>query len=88
MDIDQYEGTHNGKNYVAYTFYVRNEGKEIISYEYNLSVGDSSKGVEEAAWIMLFKNGKQQIYAKERADKTPERQYAYLKYGKQDREGA
>lgn len=80
LDIDQYEGTHNGKNYVAYTFYVRNEGKETISYEYDLSVGDSSKGVEEAAWIMLFKNGKQQIYAKERGDKTPERQYAYIKY--------
>lgn len=79
-DIDQYEGTHNGKNYVAYTFYIRNEGQETISYEYDLSIGDSSKGVENAAWIMLFKNGKQQIYAKERPDKTPERQYSYATF--------
>lgn len=79
-DIDQYEGSHNGKNYVAYTFYIRNEGEETISYQYDLSIGDSSKGVEEAAWIMLFKNGKQQIYAKERPDGTPERQYSYSKF--------
>ena len=27
-DVDGVDGGHNGKNYMAYTYYVRNAGKE------------------------------------------------------------
>ena len=33
-------GDHNGKNYIAYTFYVENTGKENINYWYEVIVDD------------------------------------------------
>ena len=32
-DIDDLDGSHNGKNYMAYTYYVRNAGKEDLGYK-------------------------------------------------------
>ncbi|MBO5259221.1 MAG: hypothetical protein J6B26_02435 [Agathobacter sp.] len=62
MDVD---GEHNGANYVAYTFYLKNKTLEEHDYHYELTVQSTSKNVDTASWIMVFKNGKQQIYAQE-----------------------
>lgn len=61
MDVD---GEHNGANYVAYTFYLKNKTLDERDYHYELTVQSTSKNVDTASWIMVFKNGKQQIYAK------------------------
>lgn len=62
MEID---GDHNGPDYIAYTFYVKNIGHNPITYTYNLSIQRSTKGMDEAAWVLLYHNGQQQILAKE-----------------------
>mgnify|MGYP000009386947 FL=1 len=61
---DEKDGAHNGDNYIAYTFYVGNEGKRTIHYWYQINVLDVIKNVDEAIRIMVYENGKQTIYAK------------------------
>ena len=34
------EGTHNGPNYIAYTFYIENKGADTINYWYKIVVDD------------------------------------------------
>lgn len=79
-DIDDYEGEHNGENYVAYTFFLKNGGKQNMDYKYELVVDEVSKGVDEAAWIMFIINGEARVFAKGRKDHTPERMYNYSGY--------
>lgn len=37
------EGTHNGDNYIAYTFYIENKGADTINYWYTIQVDDVVK---------------------------------------------
>jgi len=64
-DVADIDGEHNGANYVAYTFYLKNIGLDAIDYTYSLMIEKATKGIENAVWVMLFHNGKQQIFAKE-----------------------
>ena len=57
-------GAHNGDNYIAYTFYVVNNGKETVHYWYEVDVDDTIKNVDEAIRIMIYRNGEQVVYAK------------------------
>lgn len=80
-DVDgDYKGEHNGKNYVAYTFYLKNGGSKDIDYEYSLNIDNVTKNVDDAAWVMMFVNGELTLYAKEKKDGTPERIYNYSGY--------
>lgn len=60
----QGEGTHNGENYIAYTFYLENKGAEIINYWYTIKVDDVVKNVDKAIRVMLFRNGEREVYAR------------------------
>ena len=60
-------GSHNGDNYVAYTFYVLNAGDEAVNYWYEIDVDDSIKRLDEAIRVMVVHNGVKTIYAKESA---------------------
>lgn len=69
VDLDtSQDGEHNGENYVAYTFYVRNEGDEEIKYKAVLDITGVAKSADEACRVMVFKNGEKAIYAKGRYD--------------------
>lgn len=57
------DGNHNGKNYMAYTYYVRNAGKEDLSYIARITLDSCSKGAEKAVRIAVWRNGKRVIYA-------------------------
>ena len=64
-DIDtQGEGTHNGENYIAYTFYIENKGADTINYWYTILVDDVVKNVDRAIRVMVFRNGEKEVYAK------------------------
>lgn len=63
-DLDNIDGSHNGKDYFAYTFYIQNNGKETFDYNATLEVTGVSKSCDEAARIMVYKNGEPTIYAK------------------------
>ena len=71
---DAGEGSHNGDNYIAYTFYIENQGKDVLNYWYKMVIDDIVKNVDEAARIMIFINGESTVYAKGSSrDETPEK---------------
>lgn len=72
-DIDTaYEGSHNGQNYIAYTFYIENQGKQTVNYWYEIEIDDVIKNVDEAVRIMIYRNGVKTVYAKINADTLKE----------------
>ncbi len=67
------EGSHNGDNYIAYTFYVENQSDNVFNYWYELSIDDVVKHADEAARVMIFVNDNKTVYAKVNSlDGTPE----------------
>lgn len=62
-NLDQVDGSHNGKSYVAYTFYIRNAGKEDLNYDAKLKIVSASKGAEKAARVRVYRNGEAITYA-------------------------
>lgn len=73
-DIDnEGDGSHNGRNYIAYTFYAENRGQDTINYWTAIEIDDVVRNVDEAIRIMVFKNGNKVIYAKNnRVTEQPE----------------
>lgn len=67
-DLDEIDGDHNGKNYMAYTYYVRNAGKEDVGYNATITLDSCAKGAEEAVRVAVWKNGKRTVYAEPAAD--------------------
>ena len=63
--IDQHEGgSHNGDNYLAYTFYVENTGSDVSDYWNEVVIEDVIKNVDEAVRVRIYKNGEYVTYAK------------------------
>ena len=58
------EGSHNGDNYIAYTYYIENEGKDTINYWYQILVDDVILNVDEAIRVIVYLNGNPTTYAK------------------------
>lgn len=63
-ELDNKEGSYNGQNHLAYTFFVGNNGSETVDYEGVLNITGASKGMDEAVRVMVYKNGEPFIYAK------------------------
>lgn len=73
-DLDKVEGDHNGKDYIAYTFWIRNAGTEKTGYYGTLDIDSVAKGADEAMRVMVFRNGEPTVYGK--YPKTPNIPYA------------
>lgn len=58
------DGAHNGDNYIAYSFYLENQGKNTIDYWYEVVLDDVIKNVDEAIRIRIYHNGTASTYAK------------------------
>ena len=69
---DNNGGSHNGDNYIAYTFYIENQGKETLNYWYEISIEDVIKNVDEAVRIIIYHNDEKTVYAKKNADTKKE----------------
>ncbi|MFA5602993.1 MAG: hypothetical protein WDA21_04645 [Bacilli bacterium] len=64
-DLDDHDGgSHNGDNYVAYTFFIENMGEEVADYWSEIIIDDVIKNVDEAIRIRVYKNGNVTTYAK------------------------
>ena len=64
-DIDtRSDGSHNGENFLAYSFYIENQGNSILHYWYELNLDLVTRNVDEAIRVMIFQNGERKIYAK------------------------
>ncbi len=57
-------GQHNGDNYLAYTFYLKNTGDEVFDYNANMTITGVAKSADEACRVMIYRNGKEAVYAK------------------------
>lgn len=64
---EEQDGPHNGQNYIAYTFYVENQGNEVLNYHYEVIVDDIIKHVDDAIRIRIYRNGEDITYAKRNA---------------------
>lgn len=58
------DGQHNGEDYLAYTFYLKNTGDEDLKYNTTMTVTGVSKSADEAVRVQIYKNGKDNVYAK------------------------
>ena len=73
------EGSHNGENYLAYTFYLENKGSQIINYWYEVIIDDVIRNVDKAIRVMIYRNGEKRIYAKAN-EKTGEEEFGTEKF--------
>ncbi len=64
-DVYTKDGSNNGREYFAYTFYTRNEGETIIDYSYEIRINSESKDLSKATWVMLFEDDKMRFFAEE-----------------------
>ena len=67
-NVDEIEGNHNGKNYMAYTYYLRNAGKEDLGYIARITLDSCAKGAEQAVRVAVWRNGERIVYAEPAAD--------------------
>lgn len=68
-DIDaDYDGPHNGQEFIAYTFYVRNSGEEKAEYQAIINVLSVINNVDEAVRVGVYYNGEKTVYAKKQKD--------------------
>ncbi|MCH5304229.1 MAG: hypothetical protein J1E41_05145 [Ruminococcus sp.] len=58
------DGQHNGENYLAYTFYLKNTGDKDLKYNTTMTITGVSKSADEAVRIQIYKNGEDNTYAK------------------------
>ena len=58
------EGSHNGNNYIAYTFYAENIGQEPITYNAEIILDDVIRNMDEALRVVVFRNDEKVVYAK------------------------
>lgn len=67
-NIDMIDGEHNGRDYIAYTFYVQNAGEIPVSYEYQVLISNVTNNLDEAIRLRLYVDGEPTLYAKTRSD--------------------
>lgn len=64
-DIDDIDGQHNGNNYMAYTFYIKNKGETMTNYMVTVDIISVIKNVDEAVRVAVYLNGEKTVYAKQ-----------------------
>lgn len=63
-NLDKKDGAHNGENYLAYTFYLKNGGKDSLDYTGTMELTGTANNMDEAIRVMIIKNGDELVYAK------------------------
>ncbi|MDO4487468.1 MAG: hypothetical protein Q4B67_00055 [Eubacteriales bacterium] len=63
LNLHKIDGDHNGTNYMAYTYYIRNAGKEDVSYRAIVTLESASKGAEEAVRVAVWNGDECTVYA-------------------------
>ena len=67
-NVDMIDGQHNGRDYIAYTFYAQNAGDVDISYEYVVNMSGVTNALDEAIRFRLYVDGEPTTYAKTKSD--------------------
>lgn len=53
-NLNDVNGEHNGDNYVAYTFYLKNTGTASYSYDYTLNISRATLNIDSAVRVRLY----------------------------------
>ena len=67
-NVGMIDGEHNGRDYIAYTFYLQNAGEVPVSYEYSVVMSNITNGIDEAIRLRLYVDGTPTTYAKTKTD--------------------
>jgi hypothetical protein len=67
-NVDMIDGEHNGRDYIAYTFYLQNAGEYEVTYDYQVIMSNVTNGLDEAIRLRLYVDGEPTTYAKTRSD--------------------
>ncbi len=52
-------------DYVAYTFYIKNNGNETINIAYHIKITEVSRNMDEAIRVLIIEDGYESMYQKE-----------------------
>lgn len=70
-NVNMIDGAHNGRDYIAYTFYVQNAGEVAVSYDYEVNMSGTTNGLDEAIRLRMYiDDGEPVTYAKTKSDGT------------------
>lgn len=67
-NLDNINGSHNGENFIAYTFYLINSGDDTITYEADMIIENVTGGVDEAIRVAVLCNGEKTVYGKTKSN--------------------
>ncbi len=70
--IEDTDGPHNGKDYFAHTFYLRNTGGIEIDVEERIDITGVFKNADKAIRVKVYRNGISATYAAPSASGEPE----------------
>ncbi|MCR5741389.1 MAG: hypothetical protein K6G38_02915 [Gammaproteobacteria bacterium] len=54
-DVNDYDGSHNGTDYFAYTFYIKNVGNNYLSLNATMDITLSTKGMINAIRVEVYR---------------------------------
>ncbi|MBR6548519.1 MAG: hypothetical protein IKT68_03150 [Clostridia bacterium] len=69
-NLHEVDGAHNGEDYIAHTFYVKNIGVDEIDYQAEIIIESAALGADEAVRVMIIRNGVETVYAKPQKGST------------------
>ncbi len=64
IDLGAVDGNDSGDNYLCYTFYCKNTGKEALSYDYSINIANMTMNIEKAVRIRLISNYNGELLSK------------------------
>lgn len=67
-DIDNIDGSHNGQNYLAYTFYLMNTSESVALYNVKVTIQEATQRIDEMLRFRIYTDGEYLTYAKARSD--------------------
>lgn len=71
-NLNDFEGSNNGENYLSYSFYIENMGEEVSDYWAHIEINDVIKNVDEAIRLRVYYDGVPTTYAKLAGNGQPE----------------
>ena len=63
-EVIKKEGDNSGDNYIAYTYFIKNDGEQKTDYKSKIVVELVIKNVDDAVRVAVFTNGEKKVYAK------------------------
>lgn len=63
-EVIKKEGDNSGDNYIAYTYFIKNDGEQKTDYKSKIVVESIIKNVDDAVRVAVFTNGEKKVYAK------------------------